>query len=120
MDLDEAAGDWKALARDARRMLAVNPLTPAPHRQLARAAEKLGDRPEAVAAYRALTILDDADPAEVHFRLAKLLKEGGQADEARREALKSLEEAPRFLEAHRLLLELAGPAKTPRPEAKPR
>ena len=42
MELDEAAGDWKGLARDARRLLAVNPLIPAPHRELARASEQLG------------------------------------------------------------------------------
>jgi len=129
MELDEASGDWAGLARNARRLLAVNPLIPAPHRQLARAAEHLGARDEAVAAYRALALLDETDPAEVHYRLAKLLREGGNPDEARREVLKSLEEAPRFLDAHRLLLELIEPdrpaagsptSRSPRPEgAKP-
>ncbi len=111
MELEEAAGDWKAVARDARRMLAVNPLVPAPYRQLARASEALGDRAEAVAALRALAILDDSDPAGLHFRLARLLKDTGQPAEARREVLKALEDAPRFLDAHRLLLELATPAE---------
>lgn len=107
MELDEAAEDWHAVQADARHLLAVNPLIPAPHRGLATAAEKLGNREEAVAAYRALSLLDDTDPAGVHFRLAKLLREGGKEDEALREVLKSLEEAPRFAEAHGLLLELA-------------
>jgi predicted Zn-dependent protease len=111
MELDEAAKDWGALAKDARRLLAVNPLIPGPHRQLARAAEQLGERSEAVTAYRALALLDTTDPAEVHYRLAKLLRADGKPDEARREVLKSLEEAPRFLEAHRLLLELVDPQK---------
>jgi tetratricopeptide (TPR) repeat protein len=66
----------------------------------------LGERDEAVTAYRALAILDDTDPAEVHYHLAKLLRQAGKPQEARREVLKSLEEAPRFLDAHRLLLEL--------------
>ena len=30
-------------------------------------------------AYRALALLDDTDPAGVHYRLAKLLQPGGQA-----------------------------------------
>jgi tetratricopeptide (TPR) repeat protein len=111
MELDEAAKDWTALAKDARRLLAVNPLIPGPHRQLARAAEQLGERAEAVTAYRAWSLLDTTDPAEIHYRLAKLLREDGKPDEARREVLKSLEEAPRFLEAHRLLLELVDPQK---------
>jgi tetratricopeptide (TPR) repeat protein len=106
MELDEAAGDWTKLDRDARRLLAVNPLIPTPHRGLARAAEKLGHRDDAIAAYRALTRLDETDPADVHYHLARLLAEAGRRDEAKREVLKALDEAPRFLEAHRLLLDL--------------
>ncbi len=121
MELDEEAGDWRALARDARRMLAVNPLVPEPYRRLGRASEHLGGRDEAIAAYRALALLDDTDPAEVHYRLAALLKQGGRAVEARREVLKSLEEAPRFRDAHRLLLDLVGPdqAEAVSPTPKP-
>ncbi len=106
MELDEAASDWKNLDRDARRLLAVNPLIPAPYRHLARAAEHLGQPDVAMTALRSLAMLDDSDPAEVHYRLAKLLKQAGRRDEARREVLRSLEEAPRFQEAHQLLLDL--------------
>ena len=105
-ELDEAEGDWKKLARDAKRALAVNPLIPGPHRRMALAAEKLGDRDESLSSYRAFALLDETDPAGVHFRLAGLLKQSGKNDEARREVLKALEEAPRFLDAHRLLLDL--------------
>jgi tetratricopeptide (TPR) repeat protein len=106
MELDEARQDWNALARDARRLMAVNPLIPAPHRYLARAAEHLGERDEAIAGYRALLLIDQTDPADLHYRLARLLRDEGNLKDARREVLKTLEEAPRFLEAHRLLLEL--------------
>ncbi len=116
-ELDEAAGDFGAEARDARRFLATNPLVAAPYRRLALAADKLGDRDEAIAAARALAVLDEADPAGNHFRLARLLAQGGQKAEARREVLKALEEAPRFVEAHRLLLELAGESNPPLPPA---
>ena len=120
MEMDEAAGNWEGVAKNAYRLLAVNPLIPAPHRHLAHAAEHLDRRDEAIAAYRALSLLDDTDPAEVHYRLAKLLSQAGKKDEARREVLKSLEEAPRFLDSHRLLLDLIGPDTvtapgTPRP-----
>ena len=100
MDMDEATGNWEGVARNAYRLLAVNPLIPAPHRHLAHAAEHLDRRDEAIAAYRALSRLDDTDPAEVHYRLAKLLSQAGKRDEARREVLMSLEEAPRFLDPH--------------------
>lgn len=110
-ELAEARGDWQAVAKNARRAAAVNPLTANVHRALARAAEQLGERGEAIEAFRALVILDSTDPAEQHFRLARLLKEDGQRDAARREVLKSLEEAPRYRAAHALLLELTGNQK---------
>jgi tetratricopeptide (TPR) repeat protein len=106
MELDEASGDWTKLARDARRMMATNPLVPAPHRGLAHASEKLGNRDDAIAGYRALTRLETTDPADTHYHLARLLADAGRRDEAKHEVLKALEEAPRFLEAHRLLLDL--------------
>ena len=113
------------MAKNARRFLAVNPLIPTPHRQLARAAEHLGERDEALTAYRAVALLDDTDPAEVHYHLAKLLRQAGKPQEARREVLRSLEEAPRFREAHQLLLELvehdpSPPASTPIDSSRPK
>ena len=106
MQLDNASGDWAGVTTNARRFLAVNPLVPTPHRQLALAAEHLGRREEALTAYRAVALLDDTDPAEVHYHLARLLRDAGKPQEARREVLRALEEAPRFREAHQLLLEL--------------
>ncbi len=91
------------------------PLVPEPYRRLATAADKLGDRDGAIAAARALAVLDESDPAGTHFRLARLLAAAGQKAEAKREVLKALEDAPRFVEAHRLLLELVGPATAPAP-----
>jgi tetratricopeptide (TPR) repeat protein len=111
MELNEAAQNWQKLAKNARRLMAVNPLVPATHRELARAAEHLGQRDEAVKAYRALLLIDETDPAGIHFGLARLLRDAGNQKEARREVLKTLDEAPRFLDAHRLLLELVEPSK---------
>jgi hypothetical protein len=48
--------------------------------------------------------LDPIDPADVHFRLAMHLTELSELSAARREVLRSLEEAPRFRAAHRQLL----------------
>jgi tetratricopeptide (TPR) repeat protein len=130
METAAAADDWEAVATNARRMLAVNPLVPAPHRYLAQAAEKLGQRDEAVRANRALLLFETTDVAETHFRLAQLLRDSGDSAAAKRHVLLALEEAPRFLDAHKLLLELvpgepastsqatkeAAPAELPRDE----
>ena len=56
MEMDEAAGNWEGVAKNAHRLLAVNPLIPAPYRYLARAAEHLDRRDEAIAAYRGLSL----------------------------------------------------------------
>jgi hypothetical protein len=63
----------------------------------------------ATAAYRAVLRLEPADPADVHLRLAQLLRRRDPWA-ARRHVLDALSEAPRFREAHRLLLELHGEA----------
>jgi tetratricopeptide (TPR) repeat protein len=118
MDLAAAGNDWPAVRRNAERMLAVNPLAPQPYRHLAKAAEALGDRDVAIRAYSTLLLMDPPDPAEVHFRLARLLRQAGKTDQARRHVLQSLEEAPRYRDAHRLLLEITRAASV-NPKASP-
>ncbi len=108
IELYEVAADWSGAAKNARRWLAVNPLTPGPHRALARAAERLQERDEAMTAYRAVLRFGVPDAADVRYRLAVLLEQSGARDQARREVLKALEDAPRAREAHELLLKLVG------------
>jgi tetratricopeptide (TPR) repeat protein len=104
-ELAAAAKEWDIVYDNAQRALAVNPLVPPPHRLLAQAAEERGKDAEAVRANRTLLLLDPPDPAQAHFRLARLLHK--QSDpEAKRQVLKALEEAPRFREAHKLLRDI--------------
>ncbi len=102
MEIGAQTGDWKLVQTNALRWLAVNPLLPRPHDDLARAAENLQDDAIALRANRVLLALNPADPAQVHFRLARLLHKA-KDPEARRQALQALEEAPRFRDAHELL-----------------
>jgi tetratricopeptide (TPR) repeat protein len=104
IELGEEAGDWEAVQRNADRALAVNPLLPRPHRQLALAAEAKDQAEPAIESWRTLLELKPEDPAEAHFHLARLLR-GNEKTEAKRQLLMALEEAPRFREAHRLLLD---------------
>jgi tetratricopeptide (TPR) repeat protein len=105
MELGSLAKDWKAVAANAQRHLGVNPLTAQPWRFLARAEEENGRPLHAVEGWEKVLHLDPPDPAEVHFRLGKLLHQTGNPL-ARRHVLQALEEAPRFRDAHKLLLEL--------------
>jgi tetratricopeptide (TPR) repeat protein len=107
MELGAAKKDWPVVLQNAERFLAVNPLIPQPHRFLAQASEALGKNDQAIQSYQVLLLLDPPDPADAHFRLARLLHQTGDPS-AKRHVLQALEEAPRFREAHRLLLELTG------------
>ncbi len=110
--------DWEKLRATAEKVLAVDPLGPLAHEQLARAAEAIGDYSSALAPLATLTGMDPVDPADIHFRYAQALNQTGAPDMARRQLLKCLEQAPRFQAAHRLLLELT-PADVPPETAEP-
>jgi tetratricopeptide (TPR) repeat protein len=119
MELESARRNWAGVFTNAARFLAVNPLVPAPYRFRAEAAEKLGQKSAAIDSYRTALKLDPADPAEVHYRLARLLLHD-DGPQAKRHVLQALEEAPRFRDAHRLLLEINGaPQAAVKPPAQP-
>ncbi len=129
LHLESERGDWPAVRKTAERILAVNPLSPLPHRFLARAEEQTNRKREAVAAWETVLKFDPTDPAEVYFRIASLLQ-GDDDEKAKRQLLHALEEAPRYREALKLLLEMnsvqkAIPPATPaaqssKPPASPR
>jgi tetratricopeptide (TPR) repeat protein len=105
MELAADTQDWPAVVLNARRYLAVDPLVAPPYRFLALASEKTGELKTAIAANRALLQLDPPNPATVNFHLAQLLHRANDPG-ARLHVLKALEDAPRYREALRLLLEL--------------
>ena len=107
LELEAERRNWAAVRRFARHYLAINPLMPKPYRFMAEAAEQTNETKSAIAAWRKVLLFDPTDPAEVHFRLATQLAKDKQNKAARREVLKSLEEAPRYRDAHRLLLKLS-------------
>ncbi len=117
MELNRDRKDWEAVARHAERYIAVNPLVELPYRYLADASEALGRREPAIQANRTLLHLDPPDPAGTHFKLARLMQEG-DVPAAKRHLLQALEEAPRYRDAHRLLLKMAGTNPPPAASAK--
>lgn len=120
MEIGAAEKDWKLVARNAERYLAVNPLVPVPYRYLADASLALGDNSSAVVALRTLIQLDVPERTDAHYRLAELLHRRGDLAGARRHVLMALEETPRYREALQLLLELQhGAAESSLPTAQP-
>jgi tetratricopeptide (TPR) repeat protein len=117
MELATQSADWKDVALNAERALAVNPLMASSQRHFARATEELQRPKDAISAYQTLLQLDPPDLADVHFRLARLLQKSGDPT-ARRHALLAAEEAPRFRDALKLLLELTPEEKATKPTPK--
>jgi tetratricopeptide (TPR) repeat protein len=117
MELAEKDRNWSVVFDNVRRYLAVNPLSHQAYAYWGRAAEATLQPAIAVQAYQTLLRLDPPDPAGTHFRLAKLFHDQGSVA-AKRHLLQALEEAPRFREAHELLLKLNASSANP-PPAKP-
>jgi tetratricopeptide (TPR) repeat protein len=110
IDLALPEKDWSQARRNAERYLAVNPLVAKPYLSIAETAEALDDPDQAISAWRKLLLLDPPDPPQAHFRLARLLHKKGDPA-AKLHVLKALEEAPRFRDAQRLLLEIERESK---------
>jgi Hypothetical protein len=118
MELAAERKDWREVEANAVRFLSINPLVPPPHRFSAMALEELRQPKPAIAEWQTMLKLDPPDTAEVHYRLARLYQQTGDA-QAKRHLLQALEEAPRFRDAHKLLLEMNAPgAANAQPELK--
>ncbi len=111
IEMSKAQEDWESVRRYSDQVLSINPLVPSGHTALVEAAEQL-DRPaDAVRSFAALLQMEPYDPAGLNFRMAQSLAKLGQRDRAKHHVLASLDEAPRYRDAHRLLLELVAEAK---------
>jgi hypothetical protein len=106
-EISAAESNWTDAQKYAESLLAVNPLLPAVQRPLARAAEQNGNDAVAIRALRAMLIVSSFDQVDSHFRLACLLQRTGDLAAAKRHILQALEEAPRFREGYRKLLEIS-------------
>ena len=107
IDLALEDGEWDSVQEYATNVIAINPMLAEGQTALAEAAEQQKGFPEAVRALQALARMDPVDPAEIDFRLARAFKNMGSLDESKHHVLRALLEAPRFREAHALLLELS-------------
>ncbi len=112
------SGDWDTVIANAVRGLAINPFTERIHYCRGCAHEAKAETDLAVRSFENALRLGPANPSEVRFRLARLLKEE-DATQAKRHVLDALADSLRYREAHGLLLEIVEGPKTapPAPEA---
>ncbi len=97
--------NWQEVVKNGQRYMAVYPLLTKLHWQLGRAYEELGKDDKAIESYRRLLSLDYADPADLNYRLGRLLEDKDPVT-AKRHVLVALAEAPRYRQAHKLLLKI--------------
>ncbi len=112
MELGVEQKDWRQVVTNAERYMAVYPMLGKVHLRLGRANEELGMHERAIESYRRLLFLEPTDPADVNYRLARLLQDRNPA-KAKRHVLEALAEAPRFRQAHRLLSKMTTRTDTP-------
>jgi tetratricopeptide (TPR) repeat protein len=105
MEIAMEQKDWPSIIENGNKYMAVYPMLGSVHLQMGRANEELGNNEHAIDFYRRLLLLDPADPADINYRLAKLFHDQDPGT-AKRYVLEALADAPRFRQAHRLLLKI--------------
>ncbi|MCR9197108.1 MAG: peptidase MA family metallohydrolase [Planctomycetaceae bacterium] len=103
--LQVSSKQWEAAAETGELALAIDPLQPALLRSLLQVAEATGRTADSLPLLNGLLELDTANAARWHFLLAQAYRDS-QPQLARRHVLLSLEQAPRYRDAHQLLLKL--------------
>ncbi|MBC7967155.1 MAG: hypothetical protein H7Z17_14675, partial [Fuerstia sp.] len=101
-----------------KTIFAIDPFQPAALNRTATAAEAIGQTAVAVSALNSLLSIQKDDAARLNFRIAALLKPT-DPESARRHVLLSLAQAPRYRDAHKLLLELVPETPVEAPSAIP-
>jgi tetratricopeptide (TPR) repeat protein len=112
IELQTVASDVSSLEKTAARLFAIDPLLTQSHSTWAVIAENQNQPAVASRALSRLLLLEPDDPADIHYRFAKSLHAQGKLVEAKRQTLMALEEAPRYRDAHRLLLKIVGASST--------
>lgn len=113
-ELSEAAKQPERVVELGHVVMAIDPFQVSAIQKTLNAAESLQQTDVAVSQLSTLLELQSDDAPRLHFRIAKLLRET-DSEQSRRHVLLALERAPRYREAHRLLLELRKSARSENP-----
>jgi len=103
----EEAGNRKEAAEVLDRLNYIQPIDEELHRRLGDLWLAQGNAAGAIREYRAVLAQAPTDPAASHFSLAKAYRAYNRPGEAKDELLLSLEAAPGFRPAQKMLLELS-------------
>jgi tetratricopeptide (TPR) repeat protein len=104
--LEQDLKDAKGAERTLQELNYIYPEDPDVHRKLGGLLLASGSADAAVREYRAVLSLGPDDAAESHYNLARALSAANKTEQAKDEVLLTLEAAPNFKPAQKLLLEL--------------
>jgi tetratricopeptide (TPR) repeat protein len=104
--LEEEAGEPKKAAAALDRLNYIYPEDQELHKRLGDLWLAQENLPGAIREYQAVLATKPLDQAAAHFQLASALRKANRIDEAREQVLLSLEAAPGYKPAQRLLLEV--------------
>ena len=104
---EEEAGEPKKAATALDRLNYIYPEDQELHKRLGDLWLAQGNLPGAIREYQAVVAMKPLDQAAAHFQLANALHQANRMDEAREQVLLSLEAAPGYKPAQKLLLEIA-------------
>ena len=105
-EMSQTRQDWNKTMKYAECIIGINPLSAFAYKSLGLANAKSGNAESAKKYFqKALQCREKIYNSEVHYNMALLYK-GKDNKQAKRHVLMCLEEAPRFRDAHKLLLEL--------------
>ena len=105
--LQEEAGDTKKAAATLDRLNYIYPEDQELHRRLGNLLLAQNNVSGAIREYQAVLALKPLDRAAAHFQLANAYRMAKRIDEARDQVLLSLEAAPGYKPAQKLLLEIS-------------
>ncbi|HEX4592671.1 MAG TPA: tetratricopeptide repeat protein [Bryobacteraceae bacterium] len=105
--LEEEAGDPKKAAAALDRLNYIYPEDQELHKRLGDLWLAADNLPGAIREFQAVLATKPLDQAAAHYQLASALRKANRLDEAREQVLLSLEAAPGYKPAQRLLLEVA-------------
>jgi len=105
VEVDFERRQWRDVLVNADRGMAIDPFRQRIHYCRGCAHAALEENGPAVTSFEKALKLDPANPSEIRYRIARLLRPEDR-DRARRHVLDALADSPRYREAHALLLDM--------------
>ncbi|WP_231743695.1 tetratricopeptide repeat protein [Stieleria neptunia] len=106
IEMEKSQNDWSSVLESAVHALEIQPFALDVHQSLVTACRELDQSEKAIDSLRALQAMDPVDVAGLDFQMAQSLAAAGEIDAATEHLIDALLIAPRYRDAHHLLLAL--------------